>query len=57
MSAIRKTTQYVLPVVKTEQPGNYDPYPVHDLGVDKIFSGYESLAQSIKGYRNVVIDG
>ncbi len=43
MSALRKTTQYLLPVEKREQPGNYDPYPVHDLGAGKIHDDYASL--------------
>lgn len=56
MSQLRKTTQYVLPVEKREQNG-YDPYPVHDLGENRIFCDYESLARRIAGNRCVRIDG
>lgn len=58
MSSSRKTTQYLLPVEK--QPAakdQYDIYPVHDLGSDKIFCDYASLARRIASCRQVVIDG
>ncbi|WP_299222350.1 class I mannose-6-phosphate isomerase [uncultured Alistipes sp.] len=57
MSALRKTTQYLLPVEKREQPGNYDPYPVHDLGAGKIHDDYASLARRLAGHRQVTVDG
>ncbi len=57
MSELRNTTQYLLPVTKQAQPGSYDPYPVHDLGHDKIHCDYDSLARRLANHRNVVIDG
>src|SRR5581483_1052681 len=35
----------------------YEMYPFHSLGNDKIFHGYESLAQWITGHKQIVIDG
>lgn len=57
MSVLRKTTQYILPVEKEEAGDAYDIYPVFDLGEDRIFSDYVSLAKKMAGYRNVIIDG
>ncbi len=57
MNVLRKTTQYVLPLEKTKQPGNYDPYPVHDLGHDKIHCDYASLAGRLAGCKHVMVDG
>lgn len=57
MSELRKTTQYELPVVKGEQKKGYDLYPVHDLGEEKIFCDYLSLARRLAGNQQVVIDG
>ncbi len=57
MSELRKTTQYLLPVEKREQPEGYDPYPLHDLGEGRIFCDYLSLARRLAGHRQVVIDG
>lgn len=57
MSQIRNTTQYLLPIEKKSQPGNYDPYPIHDLGDGKIFEGFDSLARAVKDAGNVVVDG
>lgn len=56
MSVIRKTTQHILPVEK-QAVGGYDIYPVHDLGREKIFCDYDSLARRIAGCRQVIIDG
>lgn len=56
MAALRKTTQYLLPVEKPASEG-YDIYPVHDLGTGKIFTGFDTLARRIAGCRQVVIDG
>ena len=43
MSLLRKTTQNPLPVCKPETGKNqYDIYPTHDLGPDKIFCDYTS---------------
>ncbi len=57
MSQLRNTTQYVLPLTKIAYPGNYDPYPVHDMGTNKIHIGYDTLATRLKGSSRVVIDG
>lgn len=57
MSELRKTTQYELPVEKGEQKKGYDLYPVHDLGEEKIFCDYLSLARRLAGNRQVLIDG
>jgi mannose-6-phosphate isomerase class I len=35
----------------------YDLYPFRQLGDGKIFSGYDSLATWISGYRAIIIDG
>lgn len=56
MAEFRKTTQYLLPVEK-EQSSGYDIYPTHDLGENKIFADFDSLAKKIAGCRNVMIDG
>jgi len=57
---LRKSSQFLMPVqlngsdtAKVE----YNIYPVHSLGTDKIFNGYNSLAQYIVGQKTVVIDG
>ncbi|MCF0177341.1 MAG: class I mannose-6-phosphate isomerase, partial [Bacteroidales bacterium] len=56
MSIERKTSQYILPVVKPEITG-YDPYPVHELASGSVQVGYESLAKAIAGEQCVIIDG
>lgn len=56
MTDLRKTTQYLLPVEKTEVEG-YDIYPVHDMGEGKIFCDYESLARKIAESGKAMIDG
>lgn len=55
MSELRKTTQYLLPVRKEESAG-YDLYPVHDLGKNKVFAGYGSLAERIASCKNVIVE-
>ena len=58
MSLLRKTTQNPLPVCKPETGKNqYDIYPTHDLGADKIFCDYTSLARRLAGQKQVVVDG
>lgn len=58
MSLLRKTTQNLLPVCKPETGKNqYDIYPTHDLGADKIFCDYTSLARRLAGQKQVVVDG
>ncbi len=56
MSTIRKTTQYLLPVRKGNQPAGYDLYPVHELGEDRILCDYLSLARRLAGSRRVVLN-
>ena len=58
MTLLRKTTQFVLPVEKPETGVNqYDIYPAHDLGEERIFCDYMSLARRIAGSKRVIIDG
>ena len=58
MSLLRKTTQNPLPVCKPETGKNqFDIYPSHDLGPDKIFCDYTSLARRLAGQKQVVVDG
>lgn len=58
MSELRKTTQKILPVLKQKGiEGEYDVYPVHDLGQGSIFIGYDKLAERISGQKTVIIDG
>src|SRR5262249_37447923 len=35
----------------------YNMYPCHAFGADKIFNGYNSLAQWMSGYKQIIIDG
>ncbi len=35
----------------------YVMYPFHALGADKIFTGYDSLAQWMTGHQQIIIDG
>src|SRR4051794_4257000 len=35
----------------------YHMYPFHALGADKIFNGYDSLAQWMTGHKQIIIDG
>lgn len=55
-SSIRNTEQYELPVKKTGTFG-YDIYPTHSIGDNKIFEGYESLADILVGEKRIFIDG
>jgi mannose-6-phosphate isomerase class I len=53
-----RTRQYLIPVRKESLPGGkYDIYPSQKIGDNMIFSGYESLAEKISGYSQVIIDG
>jgi mannose-6-phosphate isomerase class I len=57
---LRKTAQYLMPAQLGQQPdvkAGYNIYPVAALGADKIFNGYESLAQWIISKKTVLIDG
>lgn len=57
MSQLRNTKQLLLPVEKQQQPGSYDPYPIYDLGHDKIHCDFESLASRLAGNKTVIVDG
>lgn len=58
MSEIRKTTQYLIPVEKkAPAAGEYDIYPVHDLGAGTVSSDYRELAGRIAGCGTVIVDG
>jgi mannose-6-phosphate isomerase class I len=59
-SRFRKSGQAMLPFRVSEKISSidgYDIYPRHPLGDGSIFSGYESLAKWITGFRCVIIDG
>jgi hypothetical protein len=54
----RKTGQYIMPVTRQAPPrGKYDIYPSFKIADGKIFTGFESLAERIKGQNLVMIDG
>jgi mannose-6-phosphate isomerase class I len=54
----RKTAQYLLPALKiTPSQGKYDIYPSFKLKDDQIFQGFESLAETVKKHRTVIIEG
>ncbi len=58
MSEIRKTTQYLMPVDKKDPgAGEYDIYPVHDLGAGTVSSDFAELARRIAGCGKVIVDG
>ena len=58
MSEIRKTTQYLIPVEKkAPAAGEYDIYPVHDLGAGSVSSDYRELARRIAGCGTVIVGG
>ncbi len=54
----RETGQIILPLEKPDiQDGGYDIYPSHNLSDNRIFAGFDSLADRIKYSRTVIIDG
>jgi len=54
----RKTAQYLLPEHKpVRSEGNYDIYPSFKLEENRIFEGYDSLADILLNARTVIIDG
>lgn len=54
----RKSLQYPLPVRKDFTPSDkYDIYPCLKLADNRIFTGFDTLAQLISRYKNVIIDG
>jgi mannose-6-phosphate isomerase class I len=54
----RKSDQFLLP---TQKPsvllGEYDIYPTHNIGEDKIFLGFESFARRLVIENTVIVDG
>lgn len=60
ISKLRKSSQFLMPVRLAGQvvaDSVYDVYPVTNLGNNKIFNGYASLASWIAKEKTVVIDG
>jgi mannose-6-phosphate isomerase class I len=55
---LRRSDQFLLPVSKPLFAlGKYDIYPSLKIDDNQIFAGFESLAEKIKSFRNVIIDG
>jgi mannose-6-phosphate isomerase class I len=47
-----------MPAVKpAARPGIYDIYPAHEIGENKVFAGYNSLAYKFLSQQTVIIDG
>ena len=58
MADLRNTTQELIPVRKTTPPaGDYDIYPVLDVGDNLVHEGYASLARRMAGHGTVTVDG
>lgn len=55
--AIRRTQQYELPLSCHTAPEEYDVYPVHSIGEGKIFQGYDALADSLRTFPVIRIEG
>jgi mannose-6-phosphate isomerase class I len=54
----RKTTQQLAPAIwSPTAPGEYDTYPAHSISSGKIMLGYDTLAGSLAGHKQVIIDG
>jgi hypothetical protein len=54
----RKSTQYLMPATKERAvPGEYDIYPVHQLGNGAISNSWQELADVIASHSLVVLDG
>tara|TARA_R110002049_G_scaffold307720_2_gene509199 strand:+ start:22318 stop:24093 length:1776 start_codon:yes stop_codon:yes gene_type:complete len=54
---LRETTQYELPLLKTNSVDGYDIYPTHKIEDNLIKIGYDSLAEELKGHKCIKIDG
>jgi mannose-6-phosphate isomerase class I len=55
---LRSSDQFLLPVSKPIfEERKYDIYPSFKINDNQIFAGFESLAEKIKSFRNVLIDG
>jgi mannose-6-phosphate isomerase class I len=58
MENYRKSGQHLLPVQKpAARQGNYDIYPSHDIGEDKIHTGFGALAKRLSNHPIIIIDG
>ncbi len=54
----RNSSQFLMPVSKQkERIGKYSLYPKHSVGENKIFTGFESLAEEIHLHKTIIIDG
>lgn len=55
---LRRSDQILLPVSKPFiAKGKYDIYPGFKINDNQIFAGFEALAERIKNYKNISIDG
>jgi mannose-6-phosphate isomerase class I len=55
---LRRSDQFLLPVRKLLfAEGKYDIYPSLKINDNQIFAGFETIAEKIKNYRNIIIDG
>ena len=56
---LRKSSQTLIPVIlnQDDTDGVYNIYPVHSLGINKIFNSYTSLIEWIIEQKTVIIDG
>ncbi|HDR50319.1 MAG TPA: hypothetical protein ENN90_01675 [Mariniphaga anaerophila] len=54
----RNSSQFLMPAVKQKtQKGKYDIYPTHVLEDEKIYKGFESLANKLMQHRTILMDG
>lgn len=57
-TAWRNSSQFLMPSSKQkESVGRYGLYPSHSVGENKIFRGFEGLAEEIELHKTVIIDG
>jgi mannose-6-phosphate isomerase class I len=55
---LRRSDQFLLPVSKPlSTEGKYDIYPSLKINDNQIFAGFETLAEKIRNFRNITIDG
>jgi len=55
----RKSLQPIMPLhqIKTTKPGEYNIYPSFNIGENKIFTSYDSLAEWMMTKNHIMIDG
>lgn len=54
----RNSSQFLMPASKQiESVGRYGLYPSHSVGENKIFRGFEGLAEEIELHKTVIMDG